>query len=221
MTSTEVAELGLRERKRRATHRAIQVAVLELIAERGFDDVTVEEISRTADVSPRTFFNYFASKEEAILGDAPDLPSDEVIESFVNGTGALLDDLTILLTGTTEKSMPDAEMVRLRHALLKQYPHLFAMRMARMREFEDRVSAIISRRLVRDEPALGARPDALAEKSHLVTLVAFAAMRHAWTRWAAGEATAALSEQLVDAFAALKQLFDTSAPSGQRQEKLG
>ena len=57
MIPLDAAEPGLRERKRLATRRAIQVAVLELVAERGLDGVTVDEISRVADVSPRTFFD--------------------------------------------------------------------------------------------------------------------------------------------------------------------
>jgi len=63
MTLTDAAEPGLRERKRLATRRAIQFAVLELVSERGLEGVTVDEVSRRADVSARTFFNYFASKE--------------------------------------------------------------------------------------------------------------------------------------------------------------
>ena len=63
MSVTPIEEPGLRERKRRATRRAIQLAVIDLVAERGLDGTTVDEISRRADISPRTFFNYFTSKD--------------------------------------------------------------------------------------------------------------------------------------------------------------
>lgn len=79
------AEPGLRERKRRATRRAIQQAALRIAIEDGLGAVTVDEISRRADVSPRTFFNYFPSKEQAILGDDPQLPDDQALQTFVAG----------------------------------------------------------------------------------------------------------------------------------------
>ena len=207
MTTTDLAEPGLRERKRLATRRAIQVAVLELLAERGVDGVTVDEISRLADVSPRTFFNYFASKEEAMLGDSPELPDQRIIDEFLAGTGTVLDDLATVLKYSGDKTTADAEMLQLRHQLLKQYPHLFAMRMASMRAFEESVGEVVAQRLARDEPALAAEPERLSSKARLITLVAFATMRHAWTCWAHSETPSLLTDQLNDSFTELKALF--------------
>ena len=198
-------ELGLRERKRLATRRAIQMAVLELVAERGLDGVTVDEISRVADVSPRTFFNYFGSKEEALLGDPPQLKDAAALERFVTGTGPLLDDLTDLLIDAGVGIMGDAEMLRMRQTLLKQHPQLFAMRMVTMRKFEDEVGSVIGRRLAKSDDA--ADDEAIASHARLVTLVAFAAMRHAWTRWASGEPSSALGDRLKESFAELKVLL--------------
>jgi AcrR family transcriptional regulator len=58
--------LGLRERKKQATRQALSWAALRLAVERGLDNVLVEDIAAAAEVSPRTFNNYFSSKAEAI-----------------------------------------------------------------------------------------------------------------------------------------------------------
>lgn len=51
-----------------ATRGALRSAALQLVAERGLHHVTVEDIAEAADVSVRTFFNHFATKEEAVVG---------------------------------------------------------------------------------------------------------------------------------------------------------
>ncbi|AOS60965.1 acyl-CoA-like ligand-binding transcription factor [Actinoalloteichus hymeniacidonis] len=63
----ETGEGGLRERKKRATRRALSEAVIRLSLEHGFDNVTVEDIASAANVSERTFRNYFANKAEAVV----------------------------------------------------------------------------------------------------------------------------------------------------------
>src|SRR3546814_16572291 len=66
----------LRSRKKLATYRALAHAARELTAERGLEAVTVDDIAAAADVSPRTFFNYFSSKAQAIVGVEPAVLED-------------------------------------------------------------------------------------------------------------------------------------------------
>ncbi|MGW3402340.1 TetR/AcrR family transcriptional regulator [Streptomyces zhihengii] len=58
---------GLRERKKQATREALREAALRLAMEHGPDQVRVEDIAEAAGVSPRTYNNYFASREQAIV----------------------------------------------------------------------------------------------------------------------------------------------------------
>lgn len=61
------AELTLRERKKDATRQALHEAVLRLAVARGLEAVTVDAIADEANVSRRTFSNYFTNKEDALL----------------------------------------------------------------------------------------------------------------------------------------------------------
>lgn len=62
---------SLRERKRRETRAAIEHAAISLVDELGYDNVTVAMISERAVVSQGTFFNYFPTKDAAIVGLGP------------------------------------------------------------------------------------------------------------------------------------------------------
>jgi AcrR family transcriptional regulator len=60
------ADVGLRERKRRETRAALSLAALRLCVQRGWENVTVDDIAAAVNVSPRTFRNYFSTKAEAV-----------------------------------------------------------------------------------------------------------------------------------------------------------
>src|SRR5262245_9984063 len=63
-----VEQLGLRERKKAETLKRIRVAALHLFMERGFDKVSTADIAAAAEVSKMTLFNYFATKEDLVMG---------------------------------------------------------------------------------------------------------------------------------------------------------
>ena len=81
--TAHVQQLGLRERKKRRTRQALIDAALRLYQARGLEGVTVAEITRIADVAPRTFFAYFESKDDVFLGRG-----DERVELLIEAIRA-------------------------------------------------------------------------------------------------------------------------------------
>jgi AcrR family transcriptional regulator len=71
--STQAA--GLRERKRAQTRARIQAEAMRLFLDRGFDATTLDDIAAAADVSRRSLFHYFASKEEIVFSTKADFPT--------------------------------------------------------------------------------------------------------------------------------------------------
>jgi AcrR family transcriptional regulator len=63
------SRVGLRERKKQQTYEKIARAALELFTERGYDETTLADIAEAADVSPRTIFSYYESKEDILFCD--------------------------------------------------------------------------------------------------------------------------------------------------------
>lgn len=204
-----IEQPGLRERKRLATRRAIQMAVLGLASEQGFDRVTVEEISAKADVSPRTFFNYFPSKESAAMGDAPALQDEAATMRFLSAGPAenLMTGIARLIESAIDTFDEDVELLNLRRGIMHAHPQLFAMRMASMRTFEDELSSIVEQRLRRDNPELAADPAALRDRARLATLVSMGAIRHAWSSWAESGGRGSLGRRIRDAFDGLRPLI--------------
>lgn len=208
--TTTAAAPGLRERKRRATRRAILLAAIEVVRERGFEAATIDEISRIADVSPRTFFNYFSSKEEAIVGDGPALPDDDVLDAFVAARGPVLSDLIEIFAASVSLAVNDQELILLRRAIMKDNSEMSARRFARLHEFEHDVMSLIERRLEAEDPA--GDPGARHQRARLYGLVSIAAMRTGWLSWMdAGDTGDALVEYMRTSFAQLAELGTAAA----------
>jgi AcrR family transcriptional regulator len=194
-----MSEPGLRERKRLATRRAIQRAALQAVRERGLDGATVDEISRIADVSPRTFFNYFPSKEDAILGDAPTLDGNPEAIWFVADHGPILRGLARVVVHGSTLLMSDAELIVERRALGKLYPELTVRRMATVHRFEEELTELVAVRLAAERPTMAA--DEVADRARLAALTAFAFIRHAWFSWIEHpDASSSLTDHLERAF---------------------
>jgi AcrR family transcriptional regulator len=88
---------GLRERKKLKTRTAIQREAMRLFQERGFQATTIDEIADAVEISPSTFFNYFATKEDVVMQD--DL--DPLIMAAFNAQPPKLGPITALRNAMT------------------------------------------------------------------------------------------------------------------------
>jgi AcrR family transcriptional regulator len=182
----------LRERRKRLTAAELEAAAIRLFGERGFDAVTVDDIAAEADVSRRTFFRYFASKEDVLLADhrvrlaelraaMAARPSDEPILSALRHS-------LLSLTRTYEQ---DRERLLLRGRIMLETPSLQARSLVHQRAWEEAMEAMVADRLGVD-PAADLRPG-------VVAATALAAMRVAYTTWYAGGGVAHLPTMVAEA----------------------
>jgi AcrR family transcriptional regulator len=196
-------ECGLRERKKRATRQALGEAALRLAADRGLEHLTVEEISEAAGVSARTFFNYFSSKEEAIIGDGPLItpPGDGV--PFIGDGESVLDGLHRVVRAAAAGTAWRRDEVQVRRQLLQRYPALVPRMYARIAGFERSLASAVATR------SGGSAGDAYPQ---LMAAVASTAARVAIYRWGADHGDRTLDHHLDEMFGLLKA---GSGPDGE------
>lgn len=72
-----------RERKKQLTRQRIVLAAIKLFEEQGYEQTTVTQIAEAADVDPKTFFNYFRSKDEVLFANM-DRDYDRLLEAIAN-----------------------------------------------------------------------------------------------------------------------------------------
>jgi AcrR family transcriptional regulator len=184
--------LGPRERRRIRTMREIQTEALRLFGARGYDNTTIEQIAEAADISPRTFFRYFPTKEDVVLWDEYDAVIEDLLAQRPDGEspGELMRAITREAIAWQYAHDPDHLLVR--HHILFNVP---AVR-ARFVEFaRDGIERLI-------ESLPGARRESEDLKIHLTALAildaAYAAL-DAWQRSDGKENLLILLDQATDA----------------------
>jgi AcrR family transcriptional regulator len=168
---------GLRERKKQRTRIALIDAAADLFLAQGYEATTIDEIVAAVDVSQRTFFRYFATKEDVVIdvmGDYDQLMLDGLTSRPPEERPftALFESLRIVLQTIAESGPDETARFRKLHQLVETTPALLATRMARYSEIEKVHADVIARRLGMD-PETDLRP-------HLIVAAHFGAVRVAF-----------------------------------------
>lgn len=178
----------LRTRKKAATRQALHEAALRLAMARGLDGVTVEDIADEVGVSRRTFSNYFANKEDAVLH--ADRERMRTLVSLVEGRPAAERPWPALRRATAElyrdRTIPDPEWVaQLR--LLRRHPSLLARQASDQIALERELAGVLLER----------GHDVDGELARLMAATFLAAVRTAGVLWLEGSGEQPLPD-LVD-----------------------
>jgi AcrR family transcriptional regulator len=195
--------IGLRERKKARTREALQEAAMERFSRQGFDGTTVEEIAEACEVSPRTFFRYFPTKEDVLFADAEarrerllaviaERPVDE--PAF----GALRAAMRTLAADYRD----DRDSLVARSKIVAASPHLQVYKAEHQHGWEAGVVDVLERR------ALAQRATVTHDELQLVTAVTTAALRVALDAWVADPTAPDLGVLLDAAFARLAVGFE-------------
>lgn len=198
----EPAAPGRRERKKRRTRDDLMRHAARLFAKKGFDETTTEDIAEAADLSQRTFFRHFASKEAVLYGDMDELrdrvrsallgrpASEPVIQAVRHAIMTLADDFAA-----------DRDHRFLQAKLAAAYPSVSAYSRAVVQaDWERALIEAISERIGVD-PLTDPRPE-------IVAGAAMSALRVSIRRWTASGGAEDLPDLVADSFEALAGLSE-------------
>ncbi|MDA8294578.1 MAG: TetR family transcriptional regulator [Actinomycetota bacterium] len=189
-----VALPGLRERKLARTRAQLTEAADRLFASRGFAAVTVEDICAEVDVSPRTFFRYFHSKEDVVFdGIQPCL--DQTLAALADRPASedAYEALSQALVGVVANPGVERELLRV-HLIVRSSPELTGPSLEHFRALQDELMQLMAVRLP------GTATHSVAR---LLTAVAFAAFVATLDEWS-DEPAEPLAPQLGRALSAVR-----------------
>jgi len=184
ISTDQVAECapapGLRERQRQESLKQIHEAARDLVEANGFAATTIAAIADRAGVSRRTLFNYYATKEDAVLGLAETIIPAEAIDEFFENrdSGDRLARIVVLLARTTLNMRQSGTSRQELHRLATEYPELRERMHQRFQEIQDKVAELAIDKLAETGEGEGETP-ALAEA---VITLAGAVLKYSFRR---------------------------------------
>jgi AcrR family transcriptional regulator len=190
-------ETGLRERKKAATRAALSRAAWSLMVETGLDAVTIEAVAEAVNVSPRTFRNYFSSREEAIV-DALAQRNMKIVEKLRArpDTESVWDSLVVVLPSALTEIVGDrGDFLALIQAIGKD-PAMLAQNLLVFERTRQLIAEVIAERTGTD-----------ADRDLTPRLAAGAvtiAIRASVELWARGRTDATLPDLVLESLAQLR-----------------
>lgn len=197
-------EVTMAERKRQLVSSELTEAALQLLARKGFDAVTIDEIVTTAGVSRRTFFRYFASKEDVVVQFLADMGVGIHAELAARPEGeppsvALRHAVWVPIAACGDHSERVLPVVR----LILRTPALRARFLEHQAQWSDELTGEVARRLGRDAGA-----DMYPRLAAGMALSAFDAVLQRWSESDGAEDPARLTDR---AFAVIAPALDAEA----------
>lgn len=198
MGTTDGRRFGLRERKRAACAAQIHEAAVRLVAEHGHEAVTVAHIAEAAEVSPKTVFNYWGSKDGAILGiplqgTDPDWAEAYLAPRNTDPFRPLVDSFAAQAEGRTQ------DHAKRMLEVFRANPHLAGLRFAYVHQLSEELATLCARKLRQLRPEQDA--DQALSRARLAVGIAMAIARHAWQEWAASGGLRPMREHIADSLA--------------------
>lgn len=193
---------GLRQRARRAIQKDIAEAANALFVERGFEATTIDDIAAAVDMSQRSVFRYFATKEEIVLGKF-DLVADDMLaalharpagEPVWTSLHRLFDVLVSLAQAPGHE-----EMVEPIHRVVFETPALLAGYLQKLQHMQEAVVA----ELIRRAEAAGTPYAADDPMPRALTAAAFGCLVAAQHSWLASGANGTFADAIDRAMAAV------------------
>ena len=178
--SEEPSPVPLRVRRRRLIQDDLERNAIRLFLARGYDDVSVEDIAAATGMSERTFFRYYATKDEILRRYQRGL-TDALVRAFAGQPTELtaLEALRAAYATTSHVEAPDRSRVRALGRLLASVPAVHA-RAAGDMLLDDRVAREFARR---------SRARAGDVRPEIVAAAVAAAVQVAWHRWVSRQDT--------------------------------